>query len=312
MNQIRLILDGQNLCYVGGVVKEIEDLKTSDGVRSNISFGFIKQIRNILELFQPADVIVVWDHGHSEKRLAILPSYKDRGEQDEVSMMEAIEFRRQRDVCQKLVDCFGIKQLKIKGWEGDDLVYVIAEASELPVIIVSTDQDFCQLVSDKVSVYNPIKKMLIDLEDFEKITETRREQFLDLKILTGDNSDNIPSVQKRFGWKTAQKMLDKFGSLDAIVDHDRPWEGISRCPVFEDGWRERILRNAQLMVLGVLITDEEKAMIRDQYQAIAKQKVQIDEAKIFEMFAKLEFASLRARWLDFKGPFVDLTQSCNS
>jgi DNA polymerase-1 len=206
-----------------------------NGQRAGGTTGMIISVRKIINDFRPSNVLVVWDgEGGSQRRRSIYAEYKagrkvrlneeyDFGETAE-SRLE--NMRKQRNDSSELLTILGIPQVRADAVEADDLIAYIAGKMDHPhgVIIVSTDQDFLQLIrqagithepdcvagscscprQSEIRVYSPVKKKMYDRQSFISEFGVLPENFRMLKALSGDASDNIEGV-KGFGFKMAAK-----------------------------------------------------------------------------------------------------------
>ncbi len=212
-----IIVDGNNLGWMAyGIVP-----LTHDNRRVEAVYIGLNMIANYLRSFEPEKLCVVWDSSRDAERLKIYPDYKRRtkelseGEQEERKL-----FFGQLDDFQNLMKTFGIPQYKVKGREADDVIFSIIDTSNYDgtSIIVSTDKDFFQALVDKnVSVYNPVKKMIIGIEDVEKRFGVPIENVLEYRAMVGDPSDHLPGV-KGIGDKWAAWLVNNIITGDMGIE----------------------------------------------------------------------------------------------
>lgn len=223
---IRILIDGNNMVYRNNIVSE---LYTKQGQRTSGILGTLNNIRFILELFRKelkeeiGEVICVFDAGHSKRRVSLFPDYKahrkqERSEEDELFMKEFIQ---QANSLYESLPFFGVKTFKRSGWEADDLLYGTLEnlKTRYPqdrMVLVSTDEDFHQLLDTNVEIFHPIKKEFLNLENYEQKMNIPHEGFLFYKILRGDPSDGIPGI-KGIGEKTAKSLVNEYKRLDLML-----------------------------------------------------------------------------------------------
>lgn len=224
-----LIYDGNNLAFRANSVME---LKTKSGIRTSAIYGVLNSISKDLSLFRKRgididEVIFSWDCGKSKRRLDLYPEYKanrKKQREKEEDKQKYADFIQQTSIIHEFLPSLGIKSIKIKGWESDDIMYGLTVAiqdrqdEENSVIIVSTDEDFLQLVSQQVSVFSPIKDIHYTYENFKEKFGISLEGFLSFKILLGDSSDNISGIQG-IGEKTGKSLIDTYGDLPGILSH---------------------------------------------------------------------------------------------
>lgn len=174
-----------------------------------------------MKRIEPTHILVAFDAGKTTFRTELYADYKaGRAKTPD-------EFREQFPFIRQMLDAMGIKHYELDQYEADDIIGTLdkmAERADLPfeVTIVSGDKDLIQL-TDENTVVEISKKGVAEFEEFtpaylmEKMGITPT-QFIDLKALMGDKSDNIPGVTK-IGEKTGLKLLTEFGSLDGIYEN---------------------------------------------------------------------------------------------
>lgn len=212
------IIDGAHTLRRNLFQPNMRSLSNSTGMPTGGIYGFSQSLKSVCNAMSAVTTVVAWEGGHSARRLEVYPEYKMRDpnkeqERDEHGMTDYEFYTHQLSWTQKLLDSLGIVQVSVSGKEGDDVLYQLVHLLRGKKIIVSEDKDFFSLVSDDVAVYRPIKKEYVDLGNFEDITgcPTPRH-YLYLKALLGDGSDNIPSVAKGVGSKTALDVLKEISA----------------------------------------------------------------------------------------------------
>jgi DNA polymerase-1 len=207
-----LIIDGHAYAY--RAFHAIRDLRAPDGQPTNAIYGFVKMLAKMRAAIAPTHLIVVWDGGLSEERLAALPEYKaQRPEMPD-------DLRPQLDGIVGWLQAAGVASFCHEGVEADDYIACLARrASEInmAVVIASADKDFMQLVSPRVGLLNPNDKSEAVWTDGQVRNKTGVEppQIVDWLSLMGDSVDNIPGVPG-VGPKTAADLLNRFGSVENL------------------------------------------------------------------------------------------------
>jgi 5'-3' exonuclease len=193
---------------------------TTGRFRNGISFGMLRSMHSVMKWMEQSECIWVFDGGLSSERLELLPEYKGtRGVGSELDgqMLSQLDW-----FCQG-VECLGFPIIRAKGVEADDIIGLLAAKSAqegLDVIIVSSDTDFHQLVSDKISCWNPISKQMTTKEDMvEKLKGHDPLKYVMVKSVTGDVADNIDGI-KGVGWAGALKLLDLVETFDNLPHPD--------------------------------------------------------------------------------------------
>lgn len=214
-----VVIDGKSVFYRGYYA--MGNLATKDGTPTGGVFGFATMALEVIRKLKPDYVAVAWDKPKTNirKRLEIYPAYK-AGRKPAPP-----DFYEQIPVLHELLDAFGWPLYELDDYEADDIMGALAvQAREagLQTLLVTSDMDMLQLVNGDVKVY-ALKKGLsnIDLyspDSFEAKYGIRVDQFLDLKSLKGDSSDNIPGVPG-VGEKTAVQLLQEHETLDGVYDN---------------------------------------------------------------------------------------------
>ena len=217
------IIDGNSLlfrAYFATAYPGMEIMRNQDGIPTNAIFAFSNMMNKIVSSLKDGEgIIVAFDAAKHNFRHDALETYKANRKPAPAELVE--QFPIARDFLKN----FGIFQFEEEGFEGDDIAGTIAKTAEkngYDVTIYTSDRDFLQLVSDKVTV-NIIRKGLSDVVPMtpEMVKETygfEPKQIIDYKGLRGDSSDNLPGIPG-IGEKTAVKLIEEFGSFDNIVAH---------------------------------------------------------------------------------------------
>ena len=215
-----LLVDGNNILHQS--FHKFEKLKSTDGKPSGAIFGFFKSLHMYIDRFQPNDVYITFDNGHSPLRDKLLPEYKEH--------RQNISYDRESLFAQKAVIMKILRMLRIKylfdknnstGFEGDDLLaylYFKKISKECLVTIVSSDKDFNQLLTtDRVKIFNPRKEEYVRQTNCESLFGYTPYETVDYLSLVGDNSDDIPGFPG-IGPVKARKFLDKWHSIAKYLE----------------------------------------------------------------------------------------------
>lgn len=192
--------------------------------------GFLKSIGAVIRQLEPTRVILVFDGvGGSTNKRYLYPEYKTNRHITKISNWDAFDNQEEESEAitnqiVRLVEylrCLPVDLIAIDKIEADDSIgYLVSKLPE-KIIILSTDQDYLQLVSDRVSVYSPVKKKIYYPEDVKAEYGIPPQNFLTHKVLVGDKGDNIPGV-KGIALKTLLKLYpelkeEKVVSLDEVI-----------------------------------------------------------------------------------------------
>ena len=276
-----VIIDGKSVFYRGYYA--MGNLATSKGEPTSGVYGFAVIAMEIVRNIQPDQVVVAWDKAHTStaKRLAIFKDYKA----GRVKPPE--DFYAQIPLLRELISALSWGFMEVDEYEADDIIGTLArqadEAGDYMTYIVSSDLDMLQIVDENTKMYR-ILRGFSDLEemDIPAIEEKYgilKSQFLDLKALKGDNSDNIPGVPG-IGEKTAVKLLNEYGSLEGIYAHIEEISGATQKKLITGKESaEMSLKLAKIMTDAPVELSDIPAL-------------KLDLSRISEVFKRLEFNNL--------------------
>jgi DNA polymerase-1 len=213
------VIDGKSVFYRGYYA--MPNLATKEGVPTGGVFGFASMALELLKKLKPDYVAVAWDKPKTNirRRLEMYPEYK-AGRKPAPP-----DFYTQIPILHDLLEAFGWPLYELDDYEADDIMGTLAVQAEkagLETLLITSDLDMLQLVNHDVKVY-ALKKGFSNIEEFhpesfEEKYGIKVDQFLDLKSLKGDSSDNIPGVPG-VGEKTAITLLQEYQTLDGIYEH---------------------------------------------------------------------------------------------
>lgn len=218
-----IIVDGNSLlfrAYYATAYPGVEIMRSHDGTPTNAIFAFSSMINKILGTMSEGEsIFVAFDTGKPTFRKEKLETYKANRKPAPEDLIT--QFPMSRDFLRSL----NIFQYEKEGFEGDDIAGTVAkqaEAKGYDVEIYTSDRDFLQLVTDKITV-NIIKKGMSDVAAMtpSKVLEEwgfEPVKIIDYKGLRGDSSDNLPGIPG-VGEKTATKLIQTYGDFDNIVAH---------------------------------------------------------------------------------------------
>jgi len=225
------LFDGSALTYRSHFAFIRNPLKNRAGLNTSAAFGFTRELLRILDAEAPERVAVVFDVSGKTFRHERYADYKATRQQMPDEMVECLPY------VDRIVDGLGISRLGVEGFEADDVIGTLAKrgaAEGYEVFLVSGDKDFCQLVTDKVKIYNPYKVGVRGVEILDPAGVEQRhgippERFRDYLALVGDSSDNVPGVPS-VGPKRALEILGQFGDLDQALANpsEFPRKGIAQ------------------------------------------------------------------------------------
>jgi DNA polymerase-1 len=216
MASTALFIDGYSLIY--RAFYALPPLSSPQGRPVNAVYGFLRILRRLIAEHSPEICAVVFDLGKPAKRLAILASYKAQ------RPPTPLELEAQLPVIREFLDAWGVPVVEVPEEEADDVIATLAAraaASGYTVRIASNDKDFMQLVGDTIQLVRPEPKggaALCDANAVRARYGVGPGQIVDYLCLVGDSSDNISGVPG-IGEKTAAKLLQTLGTLDALIEN---------------------------------------------------------------------------------------------
>jgi DNA polymerase-1 len=213
------IIDGKSVFYRGYYA--MPGLSTKDGTPTGGIYGFAVMALEVLKRLKPDYVCVAWDKPKTNirKRLELYPEYK-AGRKPPPP-----DFYEQVPILHELLQAFGWPLYEIDDYEADDIMGTLAVKAakkDIETLLVTSDLDMLQLIDPHIHVY-ALKKGLSNIElfhpeSFEEKYGIKAQQFLDLKAIMGDSSDNIPGVAG-IGQKGAIELLKEFKTLDGVYEN---------------------------------------------------------------------------------------------
>ena len=277
-----LLVDGSSYLYRAFHVPNLQRLTTRDGMPIGAVYGVINMLRSLLKEYQPDYLAVVFDARGKNFRHERYPKYKA----NRPPMPE--ELADQIEPLHAVVRALGLPLLLVPGVEADDVIGTLAsQASKagIETVISTGDKDMAQLVDDHVSLVNTMDRppSALDVAGVTTKFGVAPERIIDLLALTGDTSDNIPGVPK-VGPKTAVKWLDRYGSLDSVIEHAADIQG-------KVGENLRAHLDTLELSRWLVTIDREVAL---ESAVDALRPVPPDTAALRDWFQKLEFR----RWLE--------------
>ena len=276
-----VIIDGKSVFYRGYYA--MGNLATSKGEPTSGVYGFAVIAMEIVRNIQPDQVVVAWDKARTStaKRLAIFKDYKAG------RVRPPEDFYAQIPLLRELISALSWGFMEVDEYEADDIIGTLArqadEAGDYMTYIVSSDLDMLQIVDENTKMYR-ILRGFSDLEemDIPAIEEKYgilKSQFLDLKALKGDNSDNIPGVPG-IGEKTAVKLLNEYGSLEGIYAHIEEISGATQ---------KKLIAGKESAEMSLALA---KIMTNAPVRLSEVPALKLDFSRISEVFKRLEFNNL--------------------
>jgi DNA polymerase I len=210
------LIDGNSLAYRAFFALP-ESIGTSDGRPTNAIYGLASMLVKIIDEHHPAGVVVAWDAGMSGREVTYDLYKAQRKPRPDL-------LREQWPHLMPLVEAFGYTNVKVEGYEADDVIASMtrqAREEGIAVMVVTGDRDAYQLVGEGVRVMSTSRGItetkVYDVAAVEERYGVPPALITDLMGLRGDTSDNIPGVPG-IGEKTATQLLRQFGSLEGVLE----------------------------------------------------------------------------------------------
>ncbi|HQH27555.1 MAG TPA: 5'-3' exonuclease H3TH domain-containing protein, partial [Oligoflexia bacterium] len=205
------LVDGSG--YIFRAYYAVQPLSTSTGLPTNAVMGFTRMLTKLLRDVQAKYIAVAFDVSRETFRTALYPQYKANRKECPEDLVPQMPYFR------KIVEAFGIRSLEKSGAEADDVIATITKCfvgKGQKIVIVSGDKDLTQLVDGDVQVWDAMRDIMFDRGKVREKFGVWPEQMVDYLALVGDASDNVPGV-KGIGPKTAERLLDHFGSIEEML-----------------------------------------------------------------------------------------------
>ncbi|HOJ11977.1 MAG TPA: DNA polymerase I, partial [Clostridiales bacterium] len=286
-NKKLMLIDGNsilNRAFYG--LKGSQLLATSYGLYTNAVYGFLNILFKYQDEEQPQYICVAFDMKAPTFRHDQYEGYKAnrKGMPDELAV--------QMPVLKDVLDAMNITRVEYSGYEADDLIGWLSRCGEdkgMDVVIVTGDRDSLQLISEKTRIKLPSTRFgktnteEYNLSSFYEKYSISPTQFIDVKGLMGDPSDNIPGV-RGIGEKTALELIRNFGSIEEIYNN------INK--VDKKGVREKLETGRDMAFLSRQLATIERKVPEELCQ-IDNLKIRgYDTERLYQLFKKLEFKSL--------------------
>lgn len=285
-----ILIDGFSLVFRAYHALQRTGMKSATGEPTFAVFAFANILTSLLEKHDPDAIAVVFDTAQPTFRHELYPEYKahrDAFPDDLVPQLARIK---------SLITAMGLEQVELPGFEADDIIGTIARRESHDghqILCVTSDKDYFQLVTDKVSILRPGKN--VGEYDVYTASEVRAkfgvgpEHVIDVLALIGDASDNVPGV-KGVGEKTAIPLIEQFGSLEKVYEHLDQVEKASLKSKLEAS-REMAFLSKQLVTIHTDVPIDAKR--------VALTRKVMDYTALDQLCQELDFHSLRRKFAEY-------------
>lgn len=299
-----IIIDANNAIW--RVALKVPNLSYK-GQSTQVVFGFLRLLKNLMDQFEPDVVICCWDWNYSKTRKKIYPEYKANRDHSTKEHSRVID---QIKIVQKILPFLNVVQLESPDVEADDLISIVCCEIEERKIVISSDRDMLQLVNEETSVWSPIKMIHYTHSNFHKLVGMTPRQWVEFRALTGDKGDNIPGVVKGFGEHSARELIIKYGNLERIFTSKvlkvLMNKGCRYALLCEDGTKENAYRNLKLIDLIEARKWEEHKKIPSLLEERLEARKGINRLEVRKQFSNYKFESLLNSFAGWIKPFENL------
>lgn len=295
MSEKIVLIDGHSI--LNRAFYGLPDLTNAEGLHTNAIYGFLTIMFKILEEEKPEYLTVAFDVHAPTFRHEMYDAYKG------TRKPMADELRQQVPVIKEVLGAMGIKTIEQAGLEADDLLGTISRRGEergMEVSVISGDRDLLQLATEHVKIRIPkTKQGRTEVEDYYSEDVKNRYQvtpleFVDLKALMGDTSDNIPGVPS-IGEKTATKIITEYHSIENAYAHVEELKPPRASKALKEHWDLAVMSKT-------LATIEVHADFAYDFEEARLGNIYTEEA--YAYFQRLQFKNLLSKF--------DVTAPANS
>ena len=282
-----VLIDGHSI--LNRAFYGVPDLTNADGLHTNAVYGFLNIMFKILDQEKPEYLTVAFDVHAPTFRHEMFEEYKG------TRKPMAEELRQQVPVIKEVLQAMGVKIIEKAGLEAADILGTISRMSErrgLEVSVISGDRDLLQLATEHVKIRIPkTKKGQTEIEDYYaedvlNVYQVTPTEFIDLKALMGDTSDNIPGLPG-VGEKTATKIITEYHSIENAHEHASELKPPRASKAIIEHWDLAVLSKT-------LATIKLDAEIDYEFADAKLGNLYTDEAYVY--FQKLQFKNLLGRF----------------
>ena len=295
MSEKLVLIDGHsilNRAFFG-----LPDLTNSQGLHTNAVYGFLNILFKILEEEKPNYLAVAFDVKAPTFRHDMFDGYKG------TRKPMADELRQQVPVMKDMLTKMGVPIVELPGFEADDLIgtlSVMGEKQGMEVSVVSGDRDLLQLATDHVQIRIPkTKKTGTEIENYYAKDVVERylvspKEFIDVKALMGDTSDNIPGVPG-IGEKTATALIEKYKSIEAVHENAAEVKPPRAGKNIVEYWEQAVMsKELATIITNAPVTEEPVSFTFEKARLEGIESLYTEEAYL--LCKELEFKNLLGRF----------------
>jgi len=272
------LIDGSAFLY--RAFHAIRSLSTSKGHPTNATFGFARILLKLIKDNSPEYAVILFDVKGPTFRHKMYDQYKaNRPPMPEELVVQIPDIKR-------MITALNIPIVEKQGFEADDLVGTyskIAQRKGFEVVMVTGDKDFIQLITNKCTLWDPMKDTVKDIHTIKEEMGIEPEQFIDILGLAGDTADNIPGIPG-VGPKTAIKLVNEFGSIEKIYENLEQLKTKKKLYENLTNSKDNAFLSRELATINTSVTLRKNP---EDFKLEA-----FDTKKAFDLFRELEFKTL--------------------
>ena len=280
-----LLLDAYALIFRAYYAMIRSPRVTSTGIDTSAVFGFVNTLQDLLKREQPTHIAVCFDPPGGTFRHESYEAYKANREKTPEGILVAVPYIK------RILEAYHIPIFEIQGYEADDVIGTLSHLAEQQgffTYMVTGDKDFGQLVTPNIKIFNPGKNEIMGVEEVNaKYGIQSPLQLIDILGLMGDSADNIPGCPG-VGPKTAEKLIQQFGSIENLLEHTDELKGALQQKVRDNAEQIRMSK-----WLATIITDVPVSLNADELR-----RERVDMNALRGVFNELEFRTLTQRLID--------------
>ena len=280
-----LLLDAYALIFRAYYAMIRSPRVTSTGIDTSAVFGFVNTLQDLLKREQPTHIAVCFDPPGGTFRHESYEPYKANREKTPEGILVAVPYIK------RILEAYHIPIFEIQGYEADDVIGTLSHLAEQQgffTYMVTGDKDFGQLVTPNIKIFNPSKNEIMGMEEVNaKYGIQSPLQLIDILGLMGDSADNIPGCPG-VGPKTAEKLIQQFGSIENLLEHTDELKGALQQKVRDNAEQIRMSK-----WLATIITDVPVNLNADELR-----RERVDMNALRSVFNELEFRTLTQRLID--------------
>ena len=280
-----LLLDAYALIFRAYYAMIRSPRVTSTGIDTSAVFGFVNTLQDLLKRERPTHIAVCFDPPGGTFRHESYEPYKANREKTPEGILVAVPYIK------RILEAYHIPIFEIQGYEADDVIGTLSHLAEQQgffTYMVTGDKDFGQLVTPNIKIFNPGKNEIMGVEEVNaKYGIQSPLQLIDILGLMGDSADNIPGCPG-VGPKTAEKLIQQFGSIENLLEHTDELKGALQQKVRDNAEQIRMSK-----WLATIITDVPVNLNADELR-----RERVDMNALRGVFNELEFRTLTQRLID--------------